>query len=409
MRHDIEEAPWTDVLRSKISLLVLALALGAVSVSAAPASDPAPIHAFRTFTRGSGVTGLPASTVLALSTDHQGTIWIATFDGLARVERGVVERLAPRPNAPVSGPMFDVIARRAGCVYASGAKGLYAFDGTTWTLTPTPQDLISIAEDGGSRIIGLDRRSHTWVKAPGADWVEIPGTEHLELRRVTPLPNGDVLAAGAAGVFRISNGALAGAYGDRAPQGLTTTVVASDCCTIAQSRPSESPGWKEIADVSTRIVEKLTYDAPLADVAAMLADKAFREEVCVAMQATRHSVSIDDLQGYPKEVVLEYAQPTDRVPGFAKKFVGSEVDIRQAETWTSPDHGDIHVTIPGKPGEMVGTAVLTEQDGVTTETVTLDITVRIPLVSGKIEGLIGKLLGSALRAENRTGVAWLSR
>jgi hypothetical protein len=161
--------------------------------------------------------------------------------------------------------------------------------------------------------------------------------------------------------------------------------------------------------VSTRIVEKLTYDAPLADVAAMLADKAFREEVCVAMRATRHSVSIDDAQGYPKEVVLEYAQPTDRVPGFAKKFVGSEVDIRQAETWTSPEHGDIHVTIPGKPGEMVGTAVLTEQDGVTTETVTLDITVRIPLVSGKIEGLIGKLLGSALRAENRTGVAWLSR
>ena len=81
----------------------------------------------------------------------------------------------------------------------------------------------------------------------------------------------------------------------------------------------------------------------------------------------------------------------------------------QSETWTSPDHGDIHVTIPGKPGEMVGTAVLTEKDGVTTETVTLDITVKIPLVAGKIEALIGKILGSALRAENRAGVAWLAR
>ncbi|KAA1425688.1 DUF2505 domain-containing protein [Nocardioides antri] len=161
--------------------------------------------------------------------------------------------------------------------------------------------------------------------------------------------------------------------------------------------------------MSTRIVHELTYEAPLADVAAMLADPAFRDEVCVNQRATKHSVSIDGVQGDPMKVRVEYSQPTDRVPGFAKKFVGSEVDIVQSETWTSPDRGDIHVTIPGKPGELVGTAVLTEKDGVTTETVTLDITVKIPLVSGKIEGLIGKIFGSAMRAEQRTGVAWLSR
>ena len=161
--------------------------------------------------------------------------------------------------------------------------------------------------------------------------------------------------------------------------------------------------------MSTRIVHELTYDAPLADVAAMLADPAFRSEVCVATGATKHAVSVDGVQGDPMEVRIEYSQPTDRVPKFAQKFVGSEVDIVQSETWTSPEHGDIHVTIPGKPGEMVGTAVLAEADGVTTETVTLDITVRIPLVAGRIEALIGKILGSALRAENRTGVAWLAR
>jgi hypothetical protein len=161
--------------------------------------------------------------------------------------------------------------------------------------------------------------------------------------------------------------------------------------------------------VATRIVHELTYDAPLADVAAMLADPAFREEVCVYIRATRHSVSIEGVQGDPMKVLIEYSQPTDRVPSFAKKFVGSEVDIRQSETWTSAEHGDIHVTIPGKPGQLTGTAVLTEKDGVTTETVTLDITVKIPLVAGKIEQLIGKIFGSAMRAENRTGVEWLKR
>ncbi len=161
--------------------------------------------------------------------------------------------------------------------------------------------------------------------------------------------------------------------------------------------------------MSTRIVHEIRYDAALADVAAMLADRAFREKVCVEMRATKHAVTIDGVPGDPMKVRLEYSQPTDRVPGFARKFVGSEVDIVQSESWTSPDRGDIEVTIPGKPGAMVGTAVLTEAGGVTTETVTLDITVKIPLVAGKIEALIGKLLGSALRAENRAGAAWLAR
>jgi len=161
--------------------------------------------------------------------------------------------------------------------------------------------------------------------------------------------------------------------------------------------------------MSTRIVHELAYEAPLADVAAMLADPAFRSEVCVYQRATKHAVSIDGVQGDPMKVRIEYSQPTDRIPAFAKKFIGPETDIVQTETWTRPEHGDIHVTIPGKPGELNGTAVLTEKNGVTTETVTLDITVKIPLVGGKIETLIGKIFGSAMRAENRVGVEWLGR
>ena len=67
------------------------------------------------------------------------------------------------------------------------------------------------------------------------------------------------------------------------------------------------------------------------------------------------------------------------------------------------------MTIPGKPGEMKGTARLTESGGVTTETVDLDIKVGIPLVGGKIEGLIADLLLKALKVENRVGRDYLSR
>lgn len=160
--------------------------------------------------------------------------------------------------------------------------------------------------------------------------------------------------------------------------------------------------------MATRIVHEMTYDAPAADVAAMLSDKAFREEVCVNQQAVSHSVSIEgDVNA--KKVRIEMEQPTEGVPGFAKKFVGATTTILQTEDWSSPTQADIHVTIPGKPGEMVGTAVLVENDGTTVETVTLDITVRIPLVGGKIEDLIGGLLVRALKSENRTGRDWLAR
>lgn len=160
--------------------------------------------------------------------------------------------------------------------------------------------------------------------------------------------------------------------------------------------------------MATRITHEMTYDAPAADVAAMLTDKAFREEVCGALGTTRHEVSITG-DASAKEVRIEMDQPTEGIPGFAKKFVGATTTIVQKETWTRPTHADVHVTIPGKPGEMVGTAVLTEAGGVTTETVTLDITVKIPLVSGKIEDLIGGLLIKSLKAENRTGRAYLAR
>ncbi|HJQ04506.1 MAG TPA: DUF2505 domain-containing protein [Nocardioides sp.] len=160
--------------------------------------------------------------------------------------------------------------------------------------------------------------------------------------------------------------------------------------------------------MATRLLHEMVYDAPAEEVAAMLSDPAFREEVCLAQKAVTHSVSIEgDVNA--KKVSIRMEQPTEKVPSFAKKFIGETVAIAQDESWTSPTHGDINVTIPGKPGDMVGTAILVEKDGVTTETVDLQVTVKIPLVAGKLEELIAGLLKKALIAEQRTGVDWLSR
>ena len=159
--------------------------------------------------------------------------------------------------------------------------------------------------------------------------------------------------------------------------------------------------------MTKRLTHELTYDAPMADVAEMLADPSFREEVC-EFQGARAMVSIDsDDNGM--EVTIDQVQAAQGIPSFAKKFVGDEINIVQREYWKSADEGDITVTIPGKPGEMTGTARLSESGGVTTETVEMSVKVNIPLVGGRIEGLIADLLLKALKVENKVGRDYLSR
>ncbi len=160
--------------------------------------------------------------------------------------------------------------------------------------------------------------------------------------------------------------------------------------------------------MATKLRHQMTYDAPLIEVAAMLSDPVFRENVCRNQRATSFSVEIEGNVD-AKAVRIEMDQPTDRVPAFAKKFIGETTTIIQSENWTSPHHANVTIGIPGKPGEINGTASLAEADGVTTETVELEVKVKIPLVAGKIEELLAKLLGSALRAEERSGKEWLSR
>lgn len=161
--------------------------------------------------------------------------------------------------------------------------------------------------------------------------------------------------------------------------------------------------------MSRRLVHELTYDAPAADVAAMLADPAFRQQVCDFQGVLRSEISITTPASGHTEVVIDQWQSTAGVPSFAKRIVGDETNIVQTESWSTPLLGDIVVTIPGKPGDMRGTASLSESGGTTTETVDLTIKVGIPLVGGKIEALIADMLLKALKAENKVGRVYLSR
>jgi hypothetical protein len=160
--------------------------------------------------------------------------------------------------------------------------------------------------------------------------------------------------------------------------------------------------------MAKRLTHTLTYDAPLAEVSAMLDDATFRQEVCAFQRVLRASVEVDDTPEGMR-VVVDQVQAAHGIPSFAKKFVGDEIRIVQTEVWSSETHAELHVTIPGKPGEMTGTITLTESGATTIETVDVEVKVHIPLVAGKIETLIADMLRKALVAEESVGRDYLSR
>ena len=156
-----------------------------------------------------------------------------------------------------------------------------------------------------------------------------------------------------------------------------------------------------------KFTHDMTYDASPDQVRAMLADPAFREQVCEAMKAVRHDVSID-ADGDRMTVKVDQTQPAKGIPSFAKKFVGDEIRIVQHEKWSGSTAAGLEVEIPGKPGHMKGDIALEGNGSGTTETVAGEIKVSIPMVGGKLESMIGDLLRSALRTEEKVGRKYLA-
>lgn len=120
-----------------------------------------------------------------------------------------------------------------------------------------------------------------------------------------------------------------------------------------------------------------------------------------------HDIDITE-DGEAADVRIERLQAVEKIPAFAAKVVGAEITVVQREEWSDLRQGAYSVGIPDKPGHIAGTVTLTERGEQTVETVSLDIKVSIPLIGGKLEGVVHGLLVAALRTEHEVGVAHLA-
>lgn len=150
-----------------------------------------------------------------------------------------------------------------------------------------------------------------------------------------------------------------------------------------------------------------SYSAAPDAVYAMLTDASFREEVCAYIRSTDYAVAVADEDGRV-QVRVEQTQIPRKLPAIAAKVVGDSVQIVQTEDWSAPGQADFAMEIPGKPGHLRGSIRLTPTSTGTDQVFTGEVKVQVPLVGGKLEGLVADLLRKALAAEGRVGEKWLS-
>jgi uncharacterized protein YndB with AHSA1/START domain len=152
---------------------------------------------------------------------------------------------------------------------------------------------------------------------------------------------------------------------------------------------------------------ELSYDAPPADVFAMLSDPAFREKVAEAQHAVSYAVTTD-VAGAGLTVRVETEQNTSGLPSIAKKFVGETTTAILTETWKDGSGGDVDISAPGKPTRITGTVTLREAGSGTVQSVDLDAKVKVPLIGGKLEQLLVDSLEQGYAKEHEVGTSWLA-
>lgn len=145
------------------------------------------------------------------------------------------------------------------------------------------------------------------------------------------------------------------------------------------------------------------YDAPPADVHAMLTDPAFRERATLAQGATHVEVTVTG-----GAVTIDFHRPNDDVPGFARKVIGgSHLHARQHEEWDDVEAA-FSITTEGIPAGITGTRRLVADGDGTLDTFEGESKAHIPLLGGKIEKLMADKLRHGWDNEHEVGTGWLA-
>ncbi|UVY82461.1 DUF2505 domain-containing protein [Brachybacterium sp. NBEC-018] len=156
-----------------------------------------------------------------------------------------------------------------------------------------------------------------------------------------------------------------------------------------------------------KLSENLTIPASAADAAAMYADESYAEVRRATLRASSASSRVEGDPAGAFTVRTEIAMTTEKVPDVARRFVGATVTIREEQVWSAPGAdgartGTMSIDVAGTPATFTAALALTPQGEATSQVVIDgDLTVKVPLLGGKLEKTAVPYVSKVLRAEER--------
>jgi Protein of unknown function (DUF2505) len=126
--------------------------------------------------------------------------------------------------------------------------------------------------------------------------------------------------------------------------------------------------------------------------------------------ATLDSLQVDGDGGVT--VATTQVLRSDRLPAVVGQFHKGDLRIERCETWSPVSDGQASATVDGAitaaPVSLQGAATLTGSGGGARLQFHVTVEVRIPLVGGKVESLIGEQLVDLVIAEQRFTTTWIA-
>jgi hypothetical protein len=167
---------------------------------------------------------------------------------------------------------------------------------------------------------------------------------------------------------------------------------------------------------SVRLTAEIRYDATPEQVFEMLTDPVFQQRKCAGTGALSYDVDVV-AEGEVVTVTSTRELPTDAIPEFVRSFVGSTLAVRQVERWSPAGAdgtrvGSVSVEIAGAPVRFTGRVRMVAGNSPggasTVQAIDGDLKASLPLIGGRIEKAVEPAIRSAIKAEQRTGTAWLA-
>jgi uncharacterized protein YndB with AHSA1/START domain len=158
------------------------------------------------------------------------------------------------------------------------------------------------------------------------------------------------------------------------------------------------------------------FDGGPVLVFALLTDPEFLRAYAKEMGATRYEATTD-AGPTSTDARLVWTVPTEGVPGFVKKLIGSEVEMEQIMRWPTREdaslsearRAELSLDVKASKQAQLRGEVRLEPDGDRTRLlVQAQITVRVAIVGGKIEGMAADLVRDALHHQTTLGNQWLA-